>query len=123
MFGSKFGVLGLLVLWLATSGMTCLSTGCTSTKTEAERQGTFDRQMAGLREANFRGSVVMKSGGSPLGVNASTTWSLGPQQMIFEAEGTVDFTRPNASMPPFPVELLSEFNDRLRALESKQRTP
>jgi len=96
----------------------CLLSGCTSNRTEAQRQGSFDRQLAGLRAANFRGEIYMETGGTPLGVNISNVFSFGPQQMTLRASGQVDFTKPNQSLAPIPREAFAAFNRRLQQLES-----
>ena len=111
-----------LIGWTLIGGTSCLSTGCSSTpKSEAQRQGSFERQLAGLRAANFSGEVYMESGGSPLGFSMSNVFALGPQQMTLRANGKVDFTRPApGTFNPIPTEVLAAFHRRLAALEGGQ---
>ena len=59
-----------------------------------QRQKALASSMDVLRQARFKGSVRFNEAGSPLGFNAATSWSLGPQQMTFSVEGDVDFTQP-----------------------------
>ena len=67
--------------------------GCTGKATTFdESQKNFAQTLDGLRQANFKGRVRFNEGGSILGVNAATNWSLGPQQVTLSVEGEVDFT-------------------------------
>lgn len=72
----------------------CLA-GCAAKDTSFDqRQQHLAGALDALRLANFNGQFRFNEGGSPLGLNAATNWSLGPQQMTVSVEGTVDFTKP-----------------------------
>ena len=71
----------------------CLGTGCAGKDaTFEQRQAHMAQGLDALRQARFKGSFMFNEGGSALGVNASTNWSLGPQQVTLYVNGDVDFT-------------------------------
>ena len=85
-----------VVLWcLIGIGVVLLASGCAGKNaTFAEKQQNMVAAMDALRQANFKGQIRFNEGGSILGLNASTNWSLGPQQVTLAVEGEVDFTKP-----------------------------
>ena len=81
-----------------------MSAGCAGKdSTFEERQKHLVSAMDALRQANFEGSFRFHEGGSPLGLNASTNWSLGPQQMTLSVEGDIDFTKPPRAVESKPA--------------------
>lgn len=59
----------------------------------AEKQQAMATMLDGLRQSNFNGDIDLNLGGSPLGLNAATNWSLGPSQSTLHVRGEVDFTK------------------------------
>ena len=81
--------IGLAALLLAG----CMETGCAGKDaTFEQRQAHMAQGLDALRQARFKGSFMFNEGGSALGINASTNWSLGPQQVTLFVNGEVDFT-------------------------------
>jgi hypothetical protein len=84
-------VVGVTAL-LALSG--CLGGCAGKDATFAEKQQSLEAMTDTLRKSNFVGDVDLNMGGSPLGLNAATNWSLGPAQSTLHVKGGVDFTKP-----------------------------
>ena len=100
----KNAIVGTMVgvaVWMVLLGLIAvICAGCAGKNaTFDERQAHMTNMMEALREANFKGQVRFNEGGSLLGVNAATNWSLGPQQVTLQIEGEVDFQH-----APRPVE-------------------
>ena len=93
--GTIRGAVIAAFLWLLLGGMIAGLFGCAGPNaTFDQRQQRIGTALDALRQANFDGEFDFQEGGSMLGVNACTNWSLGPAQSNLHVRGTVDFTKP-----------------------------
>jgi hypothetical protein len=81
----------IVLILLALGG--CLAGCAGKDATFAEKQQSLEAMTDTLRKSNFVGEVDLNMGGSPLGINAATNWSLGPAQSTLHVTGAVDFTK------------------------------
>ena len=86
-------------------GVVLLAAGCAGKNASFEqKQVALTSALDALRQANFDGEFDFNEGGSLLGVNAATNWSLGPAQSTLHVSGKVDFTKAPRAVegPPAP---------------------
>ena len=107
----KFTFKSAIALWIVGgflfAGGCLMSLGCAGKNaTFGEKQQALASALEALRQSNFKGEVDFNEGGSLLGVNAATNWSLGPAQSTLHVRGEVDFTKsprsPEATAPTKP---------------------
>lgn len=100
-------LLGVFTLLTGLGFGGCLA-GCSTAEPltadqQAAKQAQLESTLAALEKANFEGQVDLEIGGSPFGLNACTSWSLGPQVSTLGIHGRVDFTDiPRSSDPVDP---------------------
>ena len=74
--------------------------GCApKARSMADAQANRESWMAVLKAAKFKGHVRMEQGGSPLSIGQKTVFFAGPENMSFEADGSIDFSGPNSTEP------------------------
>lgn len=70
--------------------------GCAMPKTSEEadlQKQHIENTLTALKGAQFKGNIVMESGGSPLSVGTKTVFFLGAENSKVAINGEVDFTK------------------------------